>query len=433
MQAANVRGFRHHEGFVKHAENSDLQLSKIEDYKVSLHLYYSEEKRGTNPWPKEKVRLIVKGLKIYNGGTPSLTPTSDRWRGCLKKMVGSFCAVCYDNFYWSDAHQSCRHCNMEDCYHCKSNGDCAYCVSNPHPSLGDVGKCCYGACFSQSAGASYDTSVARCDWCGTKMDSNNDCQCTRYADLSGQECVCKVSHCQLCGTRPCERCKEGYYLYKDPDSDTIKCVTKEEIMDNLPLHGVAAYNRHRVIPCDRENCLDCVDDSFSCATCSNILWIRANDGARFCIDETEKEGYGFDKQEEASTGQRVLKGCSVRNCSYCASDYLVCEGCSIGFLLKIDEDAATRECVVDTPAASWSYHGFGFVAGLERVIKKCQDKDNCEACQADHSKCQKCKGGLGKRVHHSQNECVDCPSDGLFVDGDWCKACHTDCKDCLLF
>ncbi|KAL4512337.1 hypothetical protein ABPG72_005339 [Tetrahymena utriculariae] len=296
---------------------------------------------------------------------------------------------CLQGYYPEDSDQTCRACDISNCFQCSKRNQCDQCQE---------------AYFLNSV-----------------LDQNNQqlyscvgqCNSGYYENSQTKKCTQCQPNCQNCPNGICNLCVNNFYL----TSDTQKCVNP------CPQGYLQVANQ--CVKC-ADNCKNCSVLN-QCSICQDGFYLKGQTCSSCiqycdqCQDESSckqcKNSYYYN-QDTKSCGSDCPTGYfkSLNICKKCVSNCLICndenkcQTCNNQFYLTSD----TQQCLGQCPQ--------GYSQVQNQCIKCAQNCQNCSVLD----QCSKCQDGF----YLKDQQCVDsCPQGYSQVDTQ-CVKCADNCKNC---
>ncbi|KAL4461137.1 hypothetical protein ABPG73_001250 [Tetrahymena malaccensis] len=314
--------------------------------------------------------------------------------------------------------QNCQKCSYNEtkqtCETClpgfplKSDGQCGTCGESEYPDpITNTCKQCHSSCLSCTGPG--DTECTKCKDTSLRIRlDNNKCGTCESNQFSDQiKCLKCSEYCQTCSgpnKDQCQSCVSDYY-FNGNTNECIKCNIDEKFF------------------IDGTKCRSC---DISCQTCSGQQedqCLKCPNGSSFIGTPIKDKG---GKCQICDTKNGKYKDEETNSCLDCNSACKTCSGptgkdcekCKDGLYKRSDLGNICQICNEES----------GFYT----------DKPNQE-CKACDSSCLKCSGPQNNQCTecknddklNEQNMCKPCDtSSNYYIDGIYCKKCHSDCKTC---
>ena len=410
-------------------------------------------------------------VTCYEKFVPSGTTCVECPEGCktCEKSDESFiCTSCLDG-YFKDG-EECKKCNspcatcfsenMYRCYSCEKGYYMDTIYTFPVPYGGQCAKCA--------------TRVEHCSECESEcidddLDSHKSCKtfkCTKceeghfLTEENGQQlCLPCLSNCLRCSEmETCIECYEGYLLKDEGKTcEKIPCSANCEICDTrncikcedgYALEWDNSAGGYRCQRCSvfQSNCKLCAkdeNDRVQCTKCESGFYINAVGACGPCPSNCEVCESGEDCQVCHAgyyvSGGKECKKCTD-NCATCSGSSSHCTSCPDGFRLVDNKcescpsnckECNENECVKCNDHYYETNEKTCEECGLHCI--HCTDKSICNDCElhyyADNEgSCQAC--GPNCDVCESETKCTDCYPEYYVSDDGSCQKCAEVCHEC---
>ncbi|EAR89409.2 zinc finger lsd1 subclass family protein (macronuclear) [Tetrahymena thermophila SB210] len=350
----------------------------------------------------------------------------DVCKGNLKFRIDKTCQECpAENFYLDkkdtclECFKDCKTCNgsqSNQCLTCKDglniyykDNICRDCNQDHFWISKDDNKCydCHSSC--QTCNGNDKENCIKClppfMWLGNICDSCPESN--YYADQVTKKCTPCHQSCELCNgdkETDCIKCKNQNKFHTEQVTENgntkeIKYCRECQTSNGYFVKGDQCLKCH-------SSCLTCVDESENkCLSCQEGLFLFEDGTCKKCPDQE----YFKQKVNQINMCKQCSPNCLT--CSQFGDDK--CLTCKKD-LYKNDSDKCEK-CETDQKV---------FIKG-----DRCLHCDStCKTCKDESPQgCDKCEDNLSKLPDKT---CQKCPKKGYFQEGEFCKVCHNTCEEC---
>ncbi|EWS76002.1 zinc finger lsd1 subclass family protein (macronuclear) [Tetrahymena thermophila SB210] len=414
---------------------SGPQSNQCLSCKEGLNIYYKDNIcRDCN---KDNFWISKEDNICYDCHYSCQTCNGNNKENCTKcqtpfMWLGNLCDSCPKSNYYADltnnkciaCHQSCEFCSSDqetDCLKCKNDAKFHTEKINQGGIIQEVKYC-------------------------------KNCQINNGYFVKGDQCLKCHSSCLTCDDEQenkCKSCQDGLFLFED--GTCKKCPNEEYYSEKINQINMCKQCSPNCLTCSQfgdDKCLTCKkdlykNDSDKCEKCETDKKVfikgdrclHCDSTCKTCKDESPK---GCDKCEDnlSKLPDKTCQKCPQKGyflegefCKFCHNTCEECEGenqkqckiCATGLKFWKDENG-DQICVKCQEKIAH------YVDGL--YCKPCHS--SCLECSGgDQSQCKKCVEGKYFKNKNNQGEgqCLECAG-SYFVQGDLCLACHQNCQTC---